>query len=182
MSGNGRRFIVALVALVFAIGSCAFAETDPEAPDADVKAAFLFNFAKFTDWPEIAFSDPILLCVLDDARIAGALVKITRGQRIDSHRIDVRPVDSANGQPCHLLFLSAHSRDLGSTLRMLDGLPVLTVSDSAGFAGTGGMIELYVERDRIRFAIAVETIKRSHLTVSSRLLGLARIIHDDRPQ
>jgi len=156
--------------------------TGEQTADVDVKAAFLLNFAKFTDWPEIAYSDPLVLCVLDDARLAGSLFAIARGQFIDRHRIDVRAVNSTDIQPCHLLFISSRTREVATALQRVKGLPVLTVSDTPRFDGSGGIIEFFIDQYRMRFAIDVDAARRSHLNLSSRLLGLARIVHDDHVQ
>jgi len=150
-------------------------------PDVALKAAFLYNFAKFAEWPALAPSAPIAVCVVGDDGIATALVETVRGQRIGGHTLDVsRPQDTDAWRNCHLLFIAAaETRRSAGGLGMIKALPVLTVSDYKGFADTDGLIELYVEGGRMRFAINLAAVERSGLRLSSRLLGLARIIRND---
>ena len=91
-----------------------------------------------------------------------------------------RPQDTDAWRNCHLLFIAAaETRRSAGGLGVIKALPVLTVSDYKGFADTDGLIELYVEGGRMRFAINLAAVERSGLRLSSRLLGLARIIRND---
>ena len=154
------------------------------APDVAVKAAFLFNFAKFAEWPALPAGAPIVVCIVGDDGIAAALVDTVRGQNISGHALEVRrPQDSAAWRACHLLFIAdAEARRSAGGLGAIRTLPVLTVSDGKGFSQAGGIIELYVEGGRMRFAINVDAAERSGLRLSSRLLGLAKIIRDGHVQ
>jgi hypothetical protein len=149
-------------------------------PDVAVKAAFLYNFAKFAEWPTLRSGDPIVVCIVGDERIAAALVEAVRGQNISGHALDVwRPQDNATWRVCNLLFIA--DAEAGRSARGLDGirtLPVLTVSDGRNFSHGGGIIELYVEGGRMRFAINLDAAERSGLHLSSSLLGLAKIVRD----
>jgi YfiR/HmsC-like len=155
-----------------------------EVPDVAVKAAFLYNFAKFAEWPALPPGAPIVLCVVGDDGIADALLETVRGQNISGHTLEVsRPRESATWRACHLLFIgSAEIRQAVSGLEGLKTLPVLTVSDGQGFAQAAGIIELYVESGRMRFAINVDAAEHSRLRLSSRLLGLAKVIRSGRAQ
>jgi hypothetical protein len=146
-----------------------------------VKAAFLFNFAKFAEWPALPSGGPIVLCVVGNEAVAVALAETVRGQNIGGHPLDVlRPPDSA-WRTCQLLFIAdADARRASAGLSAIKAVPVLTVSDSKGFAQTGGIIELYVDAGRMRFAINVDATARSGLSLSSRLLGLAKVVRDGR--
>jgi hypothetical protein len=145
-----------------------------------VKAAFLFNFAKFAEWPALPPGGPIVLCVVGNEAVAVALAETVRGQNIGGHPRDVlRPPDSSAWHTCQLLFIAdADARRASAGLSAIKAVPVLTVSDSKGFAQTGGIIELYVDAGRMRFAINVDATARSGLSLSSRLLGLANIVRD----
>jgi hypothetical protein len=148
------------------------------ASDVQVKAAFLYNFAKFTVWPALPAAAPLVLCVLGDDAVGDALADTIRGQQIDGHGLEVRRLaPNASPQSCHVLF--AAGSEVRRTSPMLDSvrvLPILTVSDGSGFAQTSGMVELFVEGGHMRFAVNVDSVKRSGLQLSSRLLGLARIV------
>jgi hypothetical protein len=150
------------------------------ASDVAIKAAFLYNFAKFSEWPAPPAGAPLVLCVAGDDGIAAALVETVRGQTISGHGLEVRrSQDSARWRVCHLLFIaSTETEHYAGGLSEIKMLPVLTVSDGPRFAQAGGMIELFVEGGRMRFAINMDAVERSGLHLSSRLLGLAKIIRD----
>jgi hypothetical protein len=149
-----------------------------------VKAALLYNFAKFAEWPDLPSGVPIVVCVVGNDPIATALVDTVRGQNISGHTLEVRRAqESTAWRVCHLLFIgNAETRQSAGGLGGLKALPVLTVSDGKGFSEAGGIIELYVEGGRMRFAINVDAAERSGLHLSSRLLGLAKVIRDGHVQ
>ncbi len=183
--GLGGRLVTTSVTLVAALitgpGIAAGADA---APDVAVKAALLYNFAKFAEWPALLSGAPIAFCVVSDDGIAAALVETVRGQNINGHTLDVsRPQDSATWRGCHLLFIAeAEIRRSTAGLEAIETLPVLTVSDAKYFSQSDGIIELYVESGRMRFAINLDAVDRSGLRLSSRLLGLAKIIRDGPPR
>jgi len=146
----------------------------------DLKAAFLYNFAKFTEWPGLAAGGRLSACVVGDDEILSAFTQIAAGRDINGHGFDFsNRAGAANWPRCHLLFIAATARDRAAAgLADLKSLPVLTVSDAPGFAKSGGMIELYLEGGRMRFAINVDAVTRSGLRVSSRLLELAKVVKD----
>jgi YfiR/HmsC-like len=154
------------------------------APDADLKAAFVVNFTKFADWSSLAPDSPIVMCVVGDEPVAAALAAITRGQQIGGHPIQLLRLPAPPPPaPCHVLWVPATAVPAaGEMLRTVRDRLVLTVSDAARFALSTGIIELYVDNGRMRFAINVTAAQRSHLKLSSRLLGLARIVRDDDGQ
>lgn len=149
--------------------------------DTAITAAFLFNFAKFTEWRSLQPAAPLTLCVVGDGRIASALVETVRGQRISERPIEVKGMGRDGPvQSCHLLFISnAETRSARPVLDTLKSLPILTVSDGRGFAKADGIIELFIESERMRFAINPGAAERAGLHLSSRLLGLARIERND---
>ena len=152
----------------------------PTASDVAVKAAFLYNFVKFAEWPAQAASAPLIVCVVGDDAIAAALSETLRGKNLGGHAFQIsRPQDATVWRTCSLLFVS--DTETGRSATGLSGirmLPVLTVSDSKGFSEGGGIIELYIENGRMRFAINVDATERSGLRLSSRLLGLAKVVRD----
>jgi hypothetical protein len=150
----------------------------PAQRDVVLSAAFVFNFAKFTDWPGLAGGAPIVACVYGDDGIAAALAETVRGQNINGHPVEVRSTkDESRFRLCQLVFVgAAETRRWQAALAGISALPVLTVSDGAAFALSGGIIEMYVEEGRMRFAINVTAVERSGLHLSPHLLGLARIV------
>jgi hypothetical protein len=173
------------LALVLCFLSAPAVRADADvAPDVIVKAAFLFNFAKFAEWPALGAGTPILVCIVGDDEIAAALVQTVKGQNISGHTLEVwRPHEGTAWRGCNLLFVGGTEvRRSLSGLAAIRSMPVLTVSDGQGFSQAGGIIELYVEAGRIRFAINVDAAERSGVRLSSRLLGLARVVRDGNAQ
>ena len=182
-----RKSTLSLAPLALAIVSAvapAYAAAGDVADDVAVKAAFLYNFAKFAEWPALAPGGAIALCVVGDDRIANALVETVRGQNISGHALEVsRPQDSATWRSCHLLFVAnAETKRAAGGLNGIKTLPVLTVSDGKAFSQTGGIIELFVEGGRMRFAINVDAVEGAGLRISSRLLGLAKVTRNGHGQ
>ncbi len=145
-----------------------------------IKAAFLYNFAKFTVWPAAAFADakaPLRLCVLGDDPFNGALAALVEGRTVKNRPIVAGRLSSGDplGQ-CHLLFVSAseHGR-LGTILESLRGMPVLAVGDTPHFARSGGTIRLKIVGNKVRFEINVRAAQPAKLKIDSRLLRLGRI-------
>ena len=171
-----------IVAGVLAAGAAALlSETRPRAQTAatpDLQAAFLLNFARFTEWPPAPTRDQVVICVYGDDRLADSLNRVLRGQTIGGRALVMSRLkaDSAVVH-CQVLFVAGNAIGPGMPLlERASALPVLTVSDRAGFATSAGIVELFVEDGRMRFAVNVEAAQRSRLSLSSRLLGLAKIV------
>jgi hypothetical protein len=145
-----------------------------------LKAAFLLNFAKFTEWTALPASAPVRVCVAGDPLVATALADTLRGQAIDTHGLQAVHLESdAPARDCQVLFVSGGEVKRVAALAGDPGTgPVLTVSDAENFARNGGMVELFVESGRMKFAINLDAVQRSRIRLSSRLLGLARIVRD----
>jgi hypothetical protein len=147
-----------------------------------LKAAFLYNFAKFSEWPAdvLAPGQRLAMCVVGDAAVADALGETIKGHAIDGHELTVTVLkvdQSASG--CHLLYVSAsEAKRSAAVLLGARGLSVLTVSDADRFAESGGVAQLIVENDRMRFAINIASAQRGRLNISSKLLSLAKIVKD----
>jgi len=178
----GRGWLVA-AALTLAVAPGLARDTGAQSNEA-VTAAFLYNFAKFSEWTALPPGNPIVVCVVGDDAVAAAFVDIVRGQTVNGHALDTwRPLEARTWRSCHLLYIAAvETPRAAAGLGVLKALPVLTISDSKGFAQSGGIIELYVETQRVRFAINVDALERSGLRLSSRLLGLAKIVRDSHVQ
>jgi len=154
------------------------------APEVALKAAFIYNFAKFAEWPALAPGATILVCIVGDDAVATTLLETVRGKNISGHAIEVsRRQDIATWHACHLLFIAdAQRHQSADGLNGISKLPVLTVSDGKGFAQAGGVIELIVDAGRMRFAINVDAVERSGIHISSRLLGLANVVRSSHVQ
>ena len=170
---------------------CAAPKAAAEEPRAsDVKAAFLTSFARFAEWPADTLPDgaPITFCVMGDEDVAGALERLVRSRSVQGREIKVLRLkvdilsqrQESTLQACHLLYASGiDASQCPLLLAAIEGKPVFSVSDSRGFAERGGLAALYVELKRMRFAINVDTMRRSGLRLSASLLSLAKIVKDD---
>ena len=143
-----------------------------------VKAAFLYNFAKFVQWPGEVRGDAFSLCVLGDNPFGGALSSLA-GKRVEGREIVVNAVETADAAAdCRMVFVAASERDrLGDILPLLEARHVLSVSDMEDFASHGGMIELLKRGNKIRFEVNIASAEAAGLTISSSLLRLAQTVH-----
>jgi hypothetical protein len=142
-----------------------------------VKAAFLFHFAQYVEWPDGALKDassPLVYCTIGEDPFRGALDATLKGKTIGGHSVEVRHLQKVS-PGCHLVFIGeAEKKQIPATLGMLKGSPALTVGESPGFAQQGGMIGLFLEENKIRFEINLETTTQANLKISARLLALAK--------
>ena len=173
--------VIALVAILLVIGTgiSGQAVTQPA-----LRAAFLYNFAKFTEWPDdIAAAGALTLCVLDDGAVEVALTELVGNSLINGRTVTVsRGASGTRLRTCHVLYIGeTNTPRAAAILDELQRVPVLTVSNGDEFVRTGGMIGLFVEEGRMRFAINPNTAQRAGVRFSSRLLQLARIHRDDQP-
>jgi hypothetical protein len=154
-----------------------------EAPEYDIKAAFLYNFATFVEWPTAAFPDkesPFVIGVLGQDPFGPTLEDTLRGKTVGGRKIAVKRSDNPRDLGgCQLLFVPGSEWDKAQKiLESLKGTPTLTVGEQAGFAAKGGIVNFFVEGKYVRFEINPEAAKRASLKVSSKLLRLARVVED----
>lgn len=145
----------------------------------EVKAAFLFNFAKFVEWPAGVFSNsdaPFRICLLGRDPFGSNLDQIIAGKTLDGRRIVVgRSADATDLRTCQILFIAAsETRRIPQILQQLKGAGVLTVGDTKGFVQMGGMIDFVRDGDRVRFEINLKAADSAHLKLSARLMGVAK--------
>ena len=143
-----------------------------------IKAAFLYNFAKFVEWPSAAFDDPaapIVIGILGDNPFHDDLANTIRGKKIDEHPLAVKELHSLSETTnCHILFIStSEKKRLPEILAGLKGTSVLTVGEMDRFTETGGMINFVLEKTKIRFQINSDAANTGRLKISSKLLNLA---------
>jgi hypothetical protein len=144
-----------------------------------VKAAFLYNFAKFVEWPESAFAahpETHRFCVygtdLFGASLQGLEKKVVQGRRV----VVLHPALPQEAASCQIVFLGRDDAQLPEILRALAGRPVLLVGEAEGFTQRGGMINFVIEGKRVRFEINRRASAAAGLAVSSRLLDLAWVV------
>jgi YfiR/HmsC-like len=158
----------------------ASAQANPSSEYA-VKAAFLFHFAQFVEWPPEAFKNaaaPLTYCTVGEDPFNGALEGALSGKNIGTHPIRVEHVKQAQElQSCQILFIGiAEKKHLAATLESVKSNPVLTVGDSEHFAQLGGMIGFCQEENKIRFEINLGAAASARLRISAKLLSLAKTV------
>ena len=141
-----------------------------------LKAAYIYNFAKFTEWPADAVPaiEPLVMCVLGDAAVGDALEREVQGRMLAGHPMVVSRA-AGTQRACHVLYVSGTTA--GQVAQLVAGLrdvAVLTISEVEGFTELGGIAQFFFVRGQLRFSVHLETAKRAHLKISSRLLALAK--------
>jgi hypothetical protein len=182
VSQRMRQTVIILAVLVCAhIVAAPNAHAQDALPEYQVKAAYLFNFLKFVEYPNESFMDPlapIVIGVIGDDPFGNALPQVVIGKTVQGRDLVIhvyRIGEDLRG--AHILFISASERKrLPMILSSLRGSSVLTVADTEGFLEAGGMIQFLSENDRVRFAINVDATSRAKLKMSSKLLSLARAV------
>jgi hypothetical protein len=169
-----RAWSLVLLCLRLLAGDASAA--DPVPSEYQVKAAFLYNFAKFVDWPAPSFPDansPIVIGVVGENPFGNALEQLAQGRRINGRAILVKPIHSAAAaKGTHLLFFTAAEE--GRFNGMRDNLgAVLTVGESDSFSRKGGMINFVFEGEKIRFEINAGQAEAMGLKISAQLQKLA---------
>jgi hypothetical protein len=146
-----------------------------------VKAAFLYNFAKFVEWPQGTFAnptEPIGICIVGQNPFGSALENMVEGKKIGDRAFAVRKLaDTQQAGQCQILFISAGEwKRTRAVLEMLKGTAVLTVGETDDFTALGGIIEFRLEGPRVRIQIALDIAEHNKLRISSKLLSLAQIV------
>jgi hypothetical protein len=166
------HMVWAPAAFMLAIGARADAETQRED---EFKAAYVFNFVKFVEWPQTVARDAMTICFAGAEGVHQALAASLENKRIGARRLVALQIGSApDSEACHVLYIDAAlvpERELGQERALL------TISDASNFVANGGMIELFTENHRLRFRVNVDSAQRAGLRISSNLLKLAAGVH-----
>lgn len=172
-----RRFWLGVVGAVLASGLAARAEPGPSL-EHHVKAAFLYNFAKFVDWPTNALASadaPFVIAVLGDESLAQVLEQTVKGKSIGNRVIQTRRItDETRIGPCQILFVArSKARQTAQVLAALGRANVLLVGESPGFLTAGGAICFTNPEGQVRFEVNTAAAERAGLKISSKLLRVA---------
>lgn len=172
-------WLITVIALFFPRATLLPAQPPPS-KEYQIKAAFLFNFVHFVQWPPAAFPNaqtPLVIGVLGDDPFGAYLDEIVRGEKVNSHPVVIeryRRVEEIN--VCHLLFISrSERRKIRAIVTELEGRIILTGADFEGFSANGGIIRFLTGNNKIQFRINLSAAERAHLVVSSKLLRAAEI-------
>jgi len=176
-----RAATAALTLLSLSTATAATAPTEYE-----VKAAYLYNFLKFVEWPKegtVPTAGPFCIAVVGADPFGAVLDRTVAAKEVRGKPVMVRRVgEPRSAAGCHVVFVGRlHDVPTARTLRALEGTGALTVSDEPGFAQRGGMVNFVIEEDSVGFEINPSAAARERLTLSPRLLQLARIVSEATP-
>ena len=178
-----RGFLVLVLVLGAAIGmagkAAAQSGSSSEYQEYQVKAAFIYNFAKFVEWPEGAFQNvqaPFIIGILGKDPFGEAMDSL-RDKTISGRRLVIkRFVRVEDLEPCHILFINTvEKQHLSRILKITYPWHVLTVGDKKGFIESGEVVNFILLENRIRFEINIDAARRAGLKISAQLLKLAKI-------
>lgn len=149
-----------------------------------VKAAFLYNFTKFVEWPPAAFEErgSFRLCVLGENPFGKSLQSVIEGEQVQGRPITLLRIDSLdNPRLCHILFLSRPETErFPAVLAAVRGAPVLTVGEAPGILGQGAGVSFVLKEGKVRFEINQTAVEGHGLKMSSKLLRLATRVIPER--
>ncbi len=172
-----RQWMTCVAAAILLVSAPAAAQRS-DSSEAAVKAAFLYNFTRFVEWPAAAFaqpSDTFVVCAFADAAFRKELEAILENEQVQGRQITIAPASLDDPRGCHMAyFAQSEAERQGRVLDAVRRLPVLTVGEGRRFLEQGGLIAFLLENDRVRFAISRRAADAARLSISSKLLRVAR--------
>jgi len=194
--GRTGKWLMGCVRLWLACCRLATASDTPELSEYQVKALYLYNFTKFIDWPSNNFTAadaPIVIGIMGEDPFGKTLDDLVKGEVVRGHPLVIKRLNPGEDwRGCHVLFISHFDKEqLSSLLQQIKGNPVLTVSDSSGFAEQGGIInfvivqekvtveEKVIVQEKVKLEINPDAATAVGLQISSKLLKLAQIVKSD---
>ena len=207
MKNKAYIFVVLALVLFLVLNTPKARADSAESKEYQIKAAFIYNFIKFVDWPEEKMADsnePITIGIIGSKDFIKAFEPVVK-KKIKNRNISIKYFEGYEKldrtqeddrqwnqkmealKTCHVLmfcsYYSVRIKDLSQIIKALKGSPVLTVGETAGFLESGGIINFLVEDKKVRFEINVTAAKKSKLKISSQLLRLAkRVVEEKSPQ
>src|SRR3954452_19122998 len=173
------KLAVWAVALLLAI-SPASSAAHADATEYGLKSVFLYQFCRFMEWPNSAFSspnDPLIIGVEGDDPFGSSLQEAVQGETYHGRPIRIEHYRTPRDiKRCHLLFASRSAMSqMGEILSAVAGKNIVTVGETDGFLEKGGMIALTAERNRVRLRVNTSSLRAANVDVSSKLLRVAEI-------
>lgn len=148
----------------------------------EIEAAFMFNFAKLTEWPKSAFASSdnnFVMCVIGDNPFGSSLDTLA-GRTVAGLNVSIRKIDEISEvTACNLLFVASSEKPrLTEIVAHVRNRPILTVSDIRGFEKDGGIIAFFLQDNRVRFRINMNAAEKARLKISSHLLEIADVVRE----
>jgi hypothetical protein len=168
-----------VIGIVAGLPAQSAAQVSGQLSEYAVKAAFLLNFARFVTWPASAFADahsPFTICILGSDPFDGQLDQLVADETVEGHKVGVERLKSPpQPKACQILFIGSSEKDLPAILEGV-GPGVLTVGEQPGFLRAGGIIRFAIADRHVRFDINQRAAASAALTLSARLLSVARSV------
>ena len=181
-----RSRLIVAVLLCLSVAGGANAQSSASAASAEylIKAGFIYNFAQLVQWPSAAFSQadsPIVIGILGTDPFGTSIDRVVENKKLDGHNLIVKRLrwskDLKDLTECNILFISSSEKEhVADVINMVKWLPILTIGETPGFAARGGIINLTLEDNKVRFEVNIGAAKQANLNISSRLLALAKIV------
>jgi hypothetical protein len=178
-----RRRLAVVLAGLFALSAAVCPAAAQETLEAEVRAAFIFNFTKFIDWPlESLAADAFRVCVVGAPRFVPVLDAILAGESVLGRPlVRVAPLTPEGARDCQVLYLGPGEPERGAQmLAAVRDHPTLTIGDSPRFLQQGGAVRFLLEEGRVRFDVSLPALGRARLEASSKLLRVARRVEGVR--
>jgi hypothetical protein len=179
------RHLASVLILAVAASGADGIQDRTEVKEHDLKAAFVYNFLVFAEWPESAFKNseaPIVVGILGKDPFDGALEKAFKDRTAHGRKIEIRQLDAARGATaCQLVFIpDGEKKNLADVLAAAKDRNVLVVCESGGLAAKGAALNLVVEDKKVKIEANPAAASRAGVKLSAKLLKLARIVQDDK--
>lgn len=173
--------LLTLLAVLSTVAQPAFSGNLSASREYQLKAAFLYNFTKFIEWPPQSFSGtsaPIVIGVLSDSPLGSELVQVVKDRNVNGRSIVVKRIETAaEARLTHLLFVGAGEGGRFVELEpAIRGSSIVTIGESPSFAQAGGTINFVLEDDKVRFEINMDSAEHAGLRISAQLQKLAKLI------
>jgi hypothetical protein len=175
------RFLWPVIVVLLLAGTSEISRAQSTDEEYRVKAAFIFHFAQLVDWPPEMRTDAgnsLFLCTIGEDPSQGVLENTVEGKPVGDRILRIRHLKQGDDvQACRILFLGkAQSKSIPMLLANLHTAPILTVGESPGFLGAGGMICFVLQDNNVRFGINLDAAVSAKLKIGSRLLILAQTV------
>jgi YfiR/HmsC-like len=176
-----RVLCVCFICVALAFPCPAQTADSPDSAEYLIKAGFIYNFANLMQWPANTFSSPdspIVIAIVGTDASGGILDEVLAGKKVAGRPFAVKHLKRGMDlKGCNIVFVSAsETAHLDEILHLVKNLPILTIGETPSFAQRGGIINFVVVDDKVRFEVNVEAAKQADISISSRLLALAKIV------
>ena len=178
-----KRVTLVIVACCFLMNARPLRGEPNDDTSYPVKLGFLYQLTLYVQWPSGSFKSataPLVVCVIGHDPFDSDLEEEFENHTVEKHPVVIRRAKGIdNLGSCHVVFVPApESKQSAKVIASLQGSPVLTVGETPGFAERGGLINFTVLQNRLHFEINLDAVRQTSLTISSRVLALAKIVRD----